>query len=77
MLILGILIGIAFTLVMGLCAAASDNEARIEMRNAEELAKREETHANSKEYHPDSEAKTEECPSEEPGIRHDRGPEDE
>lgn len=46
MLIFGIVIGIAFTLVMGLCAAANDNEARIEARHEENRIRREENHAN-------------------------------
>ena len=39
MLILGIVIGIAITFVLGLCAAASDADARMEKRNAEDRAR--------------------------------------
>lgn len=36
MLILGIVIGIGFTVIMGLCAAASDTDRWIEARNKED-----------------------------------------
>lgn len=41
MLILGIIIGICFTLILGLCASASDNDARIETLNEADRARRE------------------------------------
>lgn len=47
MLILGIAIGIAITLVMGLCAAASDTDRWIEARNEEDRARSEGSHENS------------------------------
>lgn len=42
MLILGIIIGVAITITLGLCASASDAEDRIERRNEEDRARREE-----------------------------------
>ena len=46
MLILGIFIGVGVTLVLGLCAAASDAENRIETRNEADRARREANHEN-------------------------------
>lgn len=42
MFLLGIIVGVAVALVLGLCAAASDSEERIERLNEADRARREE-----------------------------------